>query len=170
MNLPTTSPHTSILTQQLFTSNHGKKIPAIAMDVDDDGQRIADRIQDKDIKDTTLDNPHQASTNLANPEPPLQDQVAPGAQSTPVRENSTEKDGGAQPPPKQMRKTPPLTLPNPPLVEHGLTLESRGSISTTDPATHAKPHFLVWPPAARSYCRKNGSSHRREDQQDEKIL
>ena len=105
MNLFTTA-QTSTITQQLLTSNHGKKISAIPMDVDDDGQRIADRIQDKDIMDTTLDNPHQAPSNAANPEPTTQGQVAPAAQSTPVPENTTEKDEGAQQSSKQMRKTP----------------------------------------------------------------
>ena len=105
MNLLTTS-QTSILTQQLFTPNHGKKISAIAMDVDDDGQRIADRIQDKDIMDTTLDNPHQASNNASETEHPPQDQGAPAAQSTPVRDNTTEKDEEVQQLSKQMRKTP----------------------------------------------------------------
>ena len=105
MNLLTTS-QTSVLTQQLLTPNHGKKISAIAMDVDDDGQRIADRIQDKDIMDTTLDNPQQASNNAPESEVPPQDQVAPAAQSTPVPENTTEKDEGAQQSSKQMRKTP----------------------------------------------------------------
>ena len=109
MNLLTIS-QTSILTQQqqqlLLTPNHGKKISAIAMDVDDDGQRIADRIQDKDIMDTTLDTSQQTSNNASEPETLLQDQIAPAAQSTPVRENTTEKDEGAQQLSKQMRKTP----------------------------------------------------------------
>ena len=105
MNLLTTS-QTAILTQQILTPNHGKNISAIAMDVDDDGQRIADRIQDKDIMDTTLDNPQQASNNPPESEVPPQDQVAPAAQSTPVHENTTEKDEGAQQSSKQMRKTP----------------------------------------------------------------
>ena len=95
-----------IVTHSILTSNHGKKTSAIAMDVDDDGQRIADRIQDKDIMDTTLDTPQQAPSDVANPEPSAQDQSAPGAQSTPLREDPTEKDEGAQQPSKQMRKTP----------------------------------------------------------------
>ena len=105
MNLLTTS-QTSILTQQLLTPNHGKKISVIPMDADDDGQRIADRIQDKDIMDTSLDNPQQPSNNASESEVSPQDQVAPAAQSTPVPENTTEKDEGAQQSSKQMRKTP----------------------------------------------------------------
>ena len=105
MNLLTTS-QTSILTQQILTPNHGKKISVIAMDVDDDGQRIADRIQDKDIMDTSLDNPQKGSINAPESEVPPQDLVAPAAQSTPVPENTSEKDEGAQQSSKQMRKTP----------------------------------------------------------------
>ena len=101
-----TTAQTSLLTHPLLTSNHGKKISAIAMDVDDDGQRIADRIQDKDIMDTTLDHPQQASSDAPNPEIQAQNKVAPGAQSTPVRDNSTKEDEGAQQSSKQMRKTP----------------------------------------------------------------
>ena len=105
MNQLTTS-ETQIATHSILTSNHGKKTSAIAMDVDDDGQRIADRIQDKDIMDTTLDNPQPAPSIVADPEVQAQDQSAPEAQSIPLREDSKEKDEGAQQPSKQMRKTP----------------------------------------------------------------
>lgn len=106
MNLFNTA-QTSILTHPLLTPNHGKKISAIAMDVDDDGQRIADRIQDKDdIMDTTLDHPPQASSDASKPEVPAQNQSAPEAQPTPVHESSTKEDEGAQQSSKQMRKTP----------------------------------------------------------------
>lgn len=105
MNHFTTS-QTSILTHPLLTPNHGKKISAIAMDVDDDGQRIADRIQDKDLMDTTLDHPQQASSDPPKPEVPAQNQSAPEAQPTPARESSTKEDEGAQQSSKQMRKTP----------------------------------------------------------------
>ena len=78
------------------------------MDVDDDGQRIADRIQDKDkdIMDTTLDNPQQPSSIAANSEDSAQDQLASAAQPAPLSANSTEKDEGSQQSSKQMRKTP----------------------------------------------------------------
>ncbi len=81
------------------------------MDVDDDGQRIADRIQHKDIMDTTLDNTREASSNVANPEPPATDQTPPEAQPTPLPENSTEKDDGVQQSSNQMRKTPHRLCP-----------------------------------------------------------
>lgn len=97
--------HASNPTHPDLTSNHGKKISALAMDVDDDGQRIADRTQDKDIMDTTLDNPQDALSNGANPEASAKRQVAAGAEPTPVPD-STEKDDGAQQSSKQMRKTP----------------------------------------------------------------
>ena len=140
------------------------------MDVNNDGQRIADRIEDKDIMDTTLDNPQEASSNGADPEAPTESQVAGAAELNPIPDKSTEKDDEAQQSSKQMRKTLILTLPDPSLVEHGLTNESRSGINTTSPATHAESHFLVRPSAARSYSRKNRPSHRREDQQDEKVL
>lgn len=105
MNQLNTS-QTSILTHPLLTSNHGKKISAIAMDVDDAGQRIADRIQDQDIMDTTLDNVQEASSNVANSEAPEKGQAAAGAETTPVPENSTEKDDETQQSSKQKRKTP----------------------------------------------------------------
>lgn len=76
------------------------------MDVHYDGQRIADRIQDKDIMDTTLDNSQEASSHGAVPEAPAKVQVAAGAGSTPVPENSTEKHDGVPQSSKQMRKTP----------------------------------------------------------------
>ena len=76
------------------------------MDVNTDGQRIADRIRDKDIMDTTLDNPQQAPSNGADPETPAKGQVAAGAETTPVPENSTEKDDAVQQSSKKMRKTP----------------------------------------------------------------
>lgn len=94
------------LTHSLLTSNHGKNISALAMDVDDDGQRIADRIQDHDTMDTILDNPQDASSNGPDPEILAKDQVAAGAEPTPVPENSTEKDDGVQQSSKQSRKTP----------------------------------------------------------------
>ena len=97
---------TSILTHPLLVSNHGKKISAIAMDVDTDGQRIADRIQDKDIMDTTLDNSQQVSSNDADPEAPAEGQVAAGTEPALVPEDSTVKDDGAQQSSEQMRKTP----------------------------------------------------------------
>ena len=97
---------TSILTLPLLTSNHGKKISAIAMDVDNDGQRIVDRIQDKDIMDTTLDNPPQRSSNRADPEALSQGEVASATEPTLLPESSTEKDDGAQQSLKQKRKTP----------------------------------------------------------------
>ena len=105
MNQLSTS-QTSILTHPRLVSNHGKKISAIAMDVDTDGQRIADRIQDKDIMDTTLDNPQQASPNDADPKIPAEGQVAAGTEPTLVPEDSAVKDDGAQQSSKQMRKTP----------------------------------------------------------------
>ena len=77
------------------------------MDVDDDGQRIVDRIQHNDIMDTTLDYPPQPSTNAANPEALHKTQVATEAPPTSVPEGSlTKEDEGVQPPSKQMRKTP----------------------------------------------------------------
>lgn len=97
---------TSILTHPVRASNHGKKISAIAMDVDNDGQRIADRIQDKDLMDTTLDNPQEASSNAADPVALAKGQVAAGTEPTPVAENSSEKDDRAQQSSKPMRKTP----------------------------------------------------------------
>lgn len=110
MNQLSTS-QTSILTQPPLTSNHGKKISAIAMDVDNDGQRIADRIQDKDIMDTTLDNPLQPPSNAVDPEAPAKNQVPPEAQPAPILEKSTEQDEGAQQSSKQMRKTPHWLCP-----------------------------------------------------------
>lgn len=97
---------TSVLTHPLLATNHGKKISAIAMDVDNDGQRIVDRIHDKDIMDTTLDNPLDASSNGAHPEALSQREVAAAIEPTPVPESSSEKDDGAQQSSKQMRKTP----------------------------------------------------------------
>lgn len=97
---------TSILTHPFLTSNHGKKISAIAMDVDNDGQRIADRIQDKDIMDTALDNPYEASSNAIDTDAPAKGEVAPATEPTPVPEKSTETDDGAQQSSKYMRKTP----------------------------------------------------------------
>ena len=76
------------------------------MDVNTDGQRIADRIRDKDIMDTTLDNPQQVPSNGADLEAPEKGQVAAGAETTPLPENSTEKDDAVQHSSKQMRKTP----------------------------------------------------------------
>lgn len=76
------------------------------MDVENDGQRIADRIQDKDIMDTTIDNPQQASANGADLEAPAKSEVAARAETTPIPTNPTEKDDGAQQLSKQMRKTP----------------------------------------------------------------
>ncbi len=76
------------------------------MDVDDDGQRIADPSQHKDIMDTTLDDPQQASSNVANPEPSATDQIPPEAQPAPLPDKSTEKDDGVQQSSNQMRKTP----------------------------------------------------------------
>ena len=76
------------------------------MDVDNDGQRIADRIQDRDIMDTTLDNPYEASSNAIDTEAPAKGDVAPAPEPTSVPENSTEKDDEAQQSSKYMRKTP----------------------------------------------------------------
>ena len=76
------------------------------MDVNNDGQRIADRIQDKDVMDTALDNPQEASPNGADPEAPTEGQVAGAAELNPVPDKSTAKDDEAQQSPKQMRKTP----------------------------------------------------------------
>lgn len=76
------------------------------MDVNNDGQRIADPIQDKDIMDTTLDNPQEASSNGADPEAPTEGQVAGAAEVNPLPENQPEKDDQAQQSLKQMRKTP----------------------------------------------------------------
>ena len=76
------------------------------MDVSIDGQRIADRIQDKDIMDTTLDNPQKASSNGVDPEAPTEGEVAGAAELNPVPENLIEKDDQAQQSFKQMRKTP----------------------------------------------------------------
>ena len=100
------SSQTSTLTQSIFTTNHGKKISAIAMDVHHDGQRIADRIQDKDIMDTTIDNPHEPSSHSVDSEAPPKPQLAVKAEPAPVSVNPTEKDEGAQQMSKQMRKTP----------------------------------------------------------------
>ena len=97
---------TSILTHPLFIENHGKKTAAIAMDVDNDGQRIPDRIQDKDIMDTTLDYFPEAPSNNTDIEPPEKVQVAAATEAAPLSENSTEKDDGVQHTSKQMRKTP----------------------------------------------------------------
>lgn len=97
---------TSTLTYPILSSNHGKKISAIAMDVNNDGQRIADRIQDKDIMDTTLDNPQEASSNGADHEATTEGQVAGAAELNPVAENLIEKDDQAQQSLQQMRKTP----------------------------------------------------------------
>ena len=76
------------------------------MDVNNDGQRIADRIHDKDIMDTTLDNPLEAASNGANPEAPTKAQVVAAAEPTLLPENSAEKDDEAQQSLKQMRKIP----------------------------------------------------------------
>lgn len=76
------------------------------MDVNNDGQRIADRIQEKDIMDTSLDNPLEASSNGADPEAPTEGQVAGAAELNAVPNKSIEKDDEAQQSSKQMRKTP----------------------------------------------------------------
>lgn len=76
------------------------------MDVNNDGQRIADGIQDKDIMDTTLDNPEESLSNRADPEAPTEGQVAGAAELNSVPEKSREKDDEAQQSSKQMRKTP----------------------------------------------------------------
>ena len=103
------SSQTSTLTQSIVTTNHGKKISAIAMDVHHDGQRIADRIQDKDIMDTTIDNahePHEPTSHSVDSEAPAKPQVAVEAEPPSVSDNPIEKDEGAQQLSKQMRKTP----------------------------------------------------------------
>ena len=105
MNQLSTS-QTSILSNPLVTSNHGKKIYPIAMDVVDDGLRIPDRIQDKDIMDTSLDKPQDPSSNGPDPEATAKSRVATGAEPTPVPENTTESDDGAPQSSKQLRKTP----------------------------------------------------------------
>ena len=77
------------------------------MHVDDDGQRIADRIQNQDIMDTTLDNPHQPSPDAAHSQVPDKDHVDPsGVQPTPPLESSTEKEEGAQQSANPTRKIP----------------------------------------------------------------
>ena len=77
------------------------------MHVDDDGQRIADRIQHQDIMDTTLDNPHQTSLDPAPSQVPPKDHVdLPGAQPAPPLDSSTEKEEGAQQPANPTRKIP----------------------------------------------------------------
>ena len=76
------------------------------MDVDDDGQRIADRVQHNDIMDTTLDHPQQDASNVIDSEAPVKLQPAPEAQPAPLPEVSAEKDEGAEQLSKQIRKTP----------------------------------------------------------------
>ena len=100
------SSQTSTLTQSILTTNHGKKISAIAMDVHHDGQRIADRIQDKDIMDTTIDNAHEPASHSVDSEAPPKPQAAVEVEPAPLSDNPTEKDEGAQQLSKQMRKTP----------------------------------------------------------------
>ena len=98
---------TSCITHSFLTSNHGKQISAIAMHVDDDGQRIADRIQHQDIMDTTLDNPPQPSFDAAHSQVPAKDQIdIPGAQPAPPLDSSAEKEVEAQQSADQTRKIP----------------------------------------------------------------
>ena len=108
MSYPNTT-RTSTLTHSPLTPNHGK-LSAIsyseAMDVDKDGQRLADRNPDKDTMDTTLDNAqHDAQKGKCPEEMVAKTEATSATDPPPVLERPREEKAGAQQS-TQMRKTP----------------------------------------------------------------
>lgn len=108
MSYPNTT-RTSTLTHSPLTPSHGK-LSAIsyseAMDVDKDGQRLADRNPDKDTMDTTLDSAqHDMQKGKGPEEMAAKTEVTSATEPTPVLERPREEKEGARQS-TQMRKTP----------------------------------------------------------------
>lgn len=107
---------TSTLTQSSITSYHG--VTALtyseAMDVDTDGQRLANHFSDRDIMDTALDGPPNTTEKGKAPEKlpehdtvTAKNDVSTATEPTQVLERPREGgDEVAQDSPKQMCKTP----------------------------------------------------------------
>ncbi|KAM0794607.1 Rox3 mediator complex subunit-domain-containing protein [Usnea florida] len=108
------------------------------MDVHHDGQRIADRIQDKDIMDTSIDNAYEPSSHSVDSEAPTKPQVAVEAAPAPVSDNPIEQDEGAQ----QLSKQMPLIPQTLPLTQNLISLFGlqplAATVARTDPVTGEK--------------------------------
>lgn len=110
MSQHSTSHITSTLTHSAIVTSHGK-ISAVsyseAMEVDQDGQRLADRKDDKDNMDTTLEGAQKDAHQSNAPEEPVARIEIPVAEVlTRVLDRPREGDGEAQQSSTHMRKTP----------------------------------------------------------------
>ena len=109
MSYPNTT-RTSTLTHSSLTPSHGK-LSAIsyseAMDVDKDGQRLADRNPDKDTMNTTSDSAQYDAHKGKGPEEmAAKIEITSATEPTPVLERPREgKEEGVQQT-TQMRKAP----------------------------------------------------------------
>lgn len=109
MSYPHSTTNTAIITHQTITPSYGK-ISAIryseAMDVANDGQRLADR-NTTDIMDQTLGaSQHDAARANENAETDMKAEVTEAPGPVPVLERPREGNDGAQQSLVQMRKTP----------------------------------------------------------------
>ncbi len=110
MSYPHSKTHTSTITHPPITPSYGK-ISAIsyseAMDVANDGQRLADRNNTPDIMDQTLGPAQQDAPKVdEQAETNIKAEVTEASGPVPVLERPREGDGGAQQSSTQMRKTP----------------------------------------------------------------
>ena len=110
MSYPHSTTNTSTITRPSITPSYGK-ISAIsyseAMDVANDGQRLADRNDTTDIMDKTLAGAqHDAPKVDEQAEMNMKVEVTEAPGSLPVLERPREGNDGAQQSSIQMRKTP----------------------------------------------------------------
>ena len=110
MSYPHSVTHTSTITHPPIAPSYGK-ISAIsyseAMDVANDGQRLADRNNTTDIIDQTLGGAqHDAPKVGEQIETTMKAEVTEAPGPLPVLERPREGIDGAQQPSTQMRKTP----------------------------------------------------------------
>lgn len=104
-----TTSHTSTLTQLAIVPSHGK-ISAVtcseAMDVDQDGLRLADRNDNKDIMDTTLEGAQDETPKSRAPEESVTGTEVPAAAEEAEAVLDRPRDGEAQQSSSPMRKIP----------------------------------------------------------------
>ncbi len=110
MSYPHSTTHTSTITRPPITPSYGK-ISAIsyseAMDVANDGQRLADRNTTTNIMDQTLGGAqHDAPKVDKQTETTMKAEVTEAPGPVPVLERPREGIDGAQQSSTQMRKTP----------------------------------------------------------------
>ena len=110
MSYPHSTTHTSTITHPSITPSYGK-ISAIsyseAMDVANDGQRLADRNNTTDIMDQTLGGAQNDAPKVdEQAERTMKAEVIEASEPVPVLERPREGNDGAQQSSTQMRKTP----------------------------------------------------------------